>query len=227
MKGIAAITALLLLQHLSAFAGETKTVSTADGTYAVKESAAYSKKLPDKALTLAGITLGRQSLFDVRGKLGMVEEKTANGAISLCYESDNASDKTAVVFRAPDMISGVTSFTIYNDRGNIPAAQACAKSRYIHKQIATGDGLNLGTEQKTIIAKLGKPTVEQRDRLVYVFSFKEAMTDDEMRLIEKAFQGRNADTHPEGYYWHRMTTIEIFLQNAEVTQITVMKSGEA
>ncbi len=134
--------------------------------------------LEENFFELAAKKLGRTTVVE-RGD-------AAGGREQACYVSLGAGKKIYLIFER-----GEVNYSFYLFSGGKPwnGRELCAASEQVGLQTSTVSGLRLGLTQKQVIAILGRPSLQRKDRLVYSLHATKKLTEEELKLVRK--------NHPE------------------------------
>jgi hypothetical protein len=175
-------------------------------------------------MSLMGFTLERSTLADVQGKLGA----TTSGRCSseeeaskmICYVS-SASDKTRVVFESG--FSGgwsvLDGFRVVSGSLTPDCRLQCLRTSAFDNNIKTSGGLRLGLTRQQLIALLGAPTKENRNRLTFERQWKRPMTKAEIDKETQTF--KTPVTEP---YFDVLDSIEVTFTGARVGEFEVRRT---
>lgn len=182
---------------------------------------AQSRRVPiAKHLEILGFTLGKSMLADVEAKLG----KSAVGRCSpeqeasdeVCYLADNG--RIRVVFESG--FSGgwkvLDGYKVIVSNLERPCYRECPSASNVTGEVQTEGGLKLGLTREELIALLGTPKVNQRNKLTFQWDSRKPMTKEEEAAESKTFNTSITDA-----YWDVQDTIEVTLAESKVVEFQV------
>jgi hypothetical protein len=175
-------------------------------------------------MSLMGFALGRSTLTDIQGKLGAT---TAGGCSTeeeaskmICYVS-SGPDKTRVIFESGfsggwSVLDGlrVVSGSLTPD-----CRLQCLRTSAFDNGIKTSGGLRLGLTRQQLIALLGPPTKETRNRLTFKRQWKRPMTKAEIDKETQTF--KTPVTEP---YFDVLDNIEVTFTGATVSEFEIKRT---
>jgi len=175
-------------------------------------------------MSLMGFSLERSTLTDVQGKLGATTpggcsaEEEASKVI--CYVS-SGPDKTRVVFESG--FSGgwsvLDGFRVVSGSLTPNCQLQCLRTSAFDKGIKTSGGLGLGLTRQQLIALLGLPTKETRNRLTFERQWKRPMTKAEIDKERQTF--KTLVTEP---YFDVLDNIEVTFTGATVSEFEIRRT---
>jgi hypothetical protein len=139
-------------------------------------------------LSVFGLTLGKNTLADVRAQLGDAPVidygETGLSVKQVCYITRNG-DHTRLVFEsgAGGGWTQITGFRLIAERGKSAKSDQCRADRRIGHELRTAGGLGLGLSRTQVIRLLGLPTKTRGNTLIY-----ESLTTEQ--ILNKTFDIR-------------------------------------
>jgi len=213
---------------LPIIAGTQEVVVTERDRYDVSFHRICQEALSDPYMTIFDFTIGKNSLRDVQKKLGPAEvwRRREQAPISICYISVKENDGTVVVFHAWKIDSWITAMSIMSDKDHFKERNQCTKSLLVSKAISTEGGIKLGLSKLQLKTILGDSTKEQGKNMLYLYQTKRAMTNDEIKEMERIFPSRPSEIPPRDSqpYWDVVSSIEATFMDSELIALTISKT---
>ena len=129
-------------------------------------------------VSILGLTLGRNTLTEVRAKLGAAAVKehghTATWRRRICYVSANG-DGTQLTFESNVIGGGVylTGFAISQAGDLVNVNSSCRPSLSVTRGLRNEGGIGLGLSKTQVLALLGQPEETNGSLLTFKSAFKE------------------------------------------------------
>ncbi len=213
---------------LPVIAGTQEVVVTERDRYDVSSHKIRHEALSDPYMTIFGFTIGKNSLQDVQKKLGPAKilPRREQSPISICYISEKENDGTVVVFSAWEIDSRITAMSIISDKDHFKERNQCAKSSLVSKGISIEGTIKLGLNELQLKTILGDPTKEQGKNMLYLYQTKRAMTNDEIKEMERVLPSLPSQTPPRDSqpYWDVVSSIEATFMRSELIALTISKT---
>jgi|SRR6185312_8232224 len=147
-------------------------------TSLISAVATSSAEFDDRNLSIAGITLGKDSIDELKQKLGdgavFKVSKEQEAASLVCYVSENRNDNTTLLFvsGAAGGWSTVTEFQLTSGAQIVADSHTvdrkrCAVSKMVSAQVRTSGGLGIGTPKAAVELHLGRPNTASANTYTY------------------------------------------------------------
>lgn len=206
----------------TASSAKAETYETEKDTYQFPAEKVHRKILEVEYLTVLGITIGKQTLGDVQRKLGpaVVLKRREQAAKRICYVSSRNGDGTIVVFEAGAIGAWeeITAVTIFSRIAKFDERAKCTPSDAISKDTRTNDGLGLGLDRKSITQKLGTPTAEKNNNVLYVYRKEQRMTVEQIERMAKLWP--TVKEHP---FADVSSDVELVFIDGKTVAVTISK----
>lgn len=173
-------------------------------------------------------SLGEKQLQTLAAQLGqarLVERgDAAAGRSQVCYASTSKSPQVRLIFEQGSEGS-VFSFYLFEDGPNWEGDRYCVKSPQISMNLRTASGLQLGEEQSSVEAILGKASIVAKDKLVYVYEARKQTPANRLsRLRERHRDLSDEEFHRAFDFYFADAYIEARFTNSKLSYLAVVRS---
>jgi hypothetical protein len=137
-------------------------------------------RIPEQHLTVAGVTVGSDTLLSAQSKLGGHATRFfAGNASHVCYVAGSAADPVALVFEATGMGAFETITSFYLARPSTLGTHAAeCRTRLITRSLTTPGGLRLGAARADVIKLFHtKPIVDSPTQLGFYYRSASSSTN--------------------------------------------------
>lgn len=137
-------------------------------------------EMKQEHLALLGLTLGKNTLSEVKQRFGPAEGiNVGHDGILICYRSAQQDDNTMVIFGAD--IHGdqrLINFQLVAGQQPFKGKEQCALSFLVSKEVETTSGLKLGLNARTARMIWDAPMMEKNGHLFLAYDSHKATTYD-------------------------------------------------
>jgi hypothetical protein len=168
---------------------------------------------------ILGITLGdshNRNFPDVIARLGnaavISRGDGSRGRSQICYSSTEKSEQVHLIFEEGELEN---SFYLFAQGSDWSGSDRCVASKLISTSLATASGLRLGQTRQQLETMLGRPSVANEKRSVYLFEVERTVTPLEFKKLHP----KSPSVPNETLVYSEEARIEARFENSKVTYL--------